>query len=154
MDPQQHMARNTCSFQENTSKVGPSLCFFFNFSHQMQISFHKGSRISATLHKANSSRSYMTFLLGATCTFHIHLYVCPRLYVSTAVGRAVEGNREPGETMEGRAGPRGTFTFFDTNITSLLSALAATPHSSSLKTSFESARAEACKKQQVDFSLC
>lgn len=57
--------------------------------------------------------------------------------------------------MEGKAGPRGTFTFFDTNITSLLSALAATSHSSSLKTSFKLAKAEAwCKKQQVDFSLC
>lgn len=43
--------------------------------------------------------------------------------------------------MEGRTGPRGAFTFFDTNINSLLSALAATPPS--LKTSFKSAKAEA-----------
>lgn len=41
------------------------------------------------------------------------------------------------------------------NITSLLSALAATPHSSPLKTSFKLAKAEAWdKKQQMDFSLC
>lgn len=56
--------------------------------------------------------------------------------------------------MEGRTGSRGAFTFFDTNITSLLSALVATPHSSSLKTSFKSAKAEAWgEKQWVDFSL-
>lgn len=85
----------------------------------------------------------MTFLLGVACPSHIHLYICPSLHVSAAVGRAREGNREPGETMEGRSGPRGTFTLFDTNITSLLSVLAATPHSSALKTSFESAKAEA-----------
>lgn len=45
--------------------------------------------------------------------------------------------------MEGKAGPRGTLTFFDTNITTLLFALAATSHSSSLKTSFKLAKAEA-----------
>lgn len=94
----------------------------------MQISFHKGSRISVTLHKENNSRCCMTFPLGAACTSHTHPYIYPSLHV-----RAREGNREPGETMEGRSAPRGTFTFLDTNITSLLSPLAATLPSSSLK---------------------
>lgn len=98
------------------------------------------------------------------CTSHIHLYICPSLHVGTAVreqGRETKSQETPqkaGEDQEESS--LCSINLPDTNITSLLSALAAIPHSSPLNTPFElgkrpSGKAGAWgKKQWVDFSSC